>query len=199
MICYGVLGFGYILPATFLPALAREVVDDPQMFGLAWPVFGIAAALSTVATGAAFRSRQSAARLGGQPSADGRGVVLPSLWLTPATIAIAALLVGSTFMVVTMIGMQEARARAPGQSHGAARADDRRLRHRPAGWAPRLGCPRPVAGRTPRRPRLRPATRRGFACAECSLSLGLDHAAAPAIRETFAIAGVLRCPPWVTG
>ena len=42
------------------------------------------------------------------------GVVLPSLWLAPVTIAIAALLVGSTFMVVTMIGMQEARARAPG-------------------------------------------------------------------------------------
>jgi predicted MFS family arabinose efflux permease len=36
------------------------------------------------------------------------------VWLAPATIAIAALLVGSTFMVVTMIGMQEARARAPG-------------------------------------------------------------------------------------
>ena len=49
VICYGVLGFGYILPATFLPALAREVVDNPQMFGLAWPVFGLGAALSTVA------------------------------------------------------------------------------------------------------------------------------------------------------
>jgi hypothetical protein len=50
VVCYGVLGFGYILPATFLPALAREVVDDPQLFGLAWPVFGVAAALSTIAT-----------------------------------------------------------------------------------------------------------------------------------------------------
>ena len=54
VICYGVLGFGYILPATFLPALAREVVDDPQIFGLAWPVFGIAAALSTVVTARCF-------------------------------------------------------------------------------------------------------------------------------------------------
>jgi predicted MFS family arabinose efflux permease len=34
--------------------------------------------------------------------------------LSPAVIAIAALLVGSTFMVATMIGMQEARARARG-------------------------------------------------------------------------------------
>ena len=44
VICYGVLGFGYILPATFLPVLARAVVDDPAVFGAAWPVFGAAAA-----------------------------------------------------------------------------------------------------------------------------------------------------------
>ncbi|SRR5258708_4503656 len=42
------------------------------------------------------------------------GVILPSVHLGPTSIALAALLVGSTFMVATMIGMQEARARAPG-------------------------------------------------------------------------------------
>ena len=115
MICYGVLGFGYILPATFLPALAREVVDDPQLFGLAWPVFGLAAALSTIAAARLFRSCQPAARLGSRaicswlPASS-----CPACGSRPLTIAIAALLVGSTFMVVTMIGMQEARARAPG-------------------------------------------------------------------------------------
>jgi hypothetical protein len=114
VISYGVLGFGYILPATFLPALARQVVDDPQMFGLAWPVFGIAAALSTIATARHF-SRANPLRVWAiSHLLMAAGVVLPSLWLTPATIAIAALLVGSTFMVVTMIGLQEARARAPG-------------------------------------------------------------------------------------
>ena len=41
------------------------------------------------------------------------GVVLPSLWLAPATIAVAALAVGGTFMVATMLGLQEARSRAP--------------------------------------------------------------------------------------
>lgn len=114
VICYGALGFGYILPATFLPALAREVVDDPQIFGLAWPVFGIAAAVSTVLTARYFAHANRLRVWAVCHLLMATGVVLPSLWLTPATIAIAALLVGSTFVVVTMIGMQEARARAPG-------------------------------------------------------------------------------------
>jgi MFS family permease len=114
VICYGVLGFGYILPATFLPALAREVVDDPQMFGLAWPVFGIAAALSTIATAWRCRHANGLRVWAISYFLMAIGVVLPSVFLDPASIAIAALLVGSTFMVATMIGMQEARARAPG-------------------------------------------------------------------------------------
>jgi MFS family permease len=112
VICYGVLGFGYILPATFLPALAREVVDNPQLFGLAWPVFGFAAALSTVATARLFGRVNRLRVWAVSHLVMGTGIVMPSLWLTPGTIGVAALCVGSTFMVVTMIGMQEARARA---------------------------------------------------------------------------------------
>ncbi|HVI70050.1 MAG TPA: YbfB/YjiJ family MFS transporter, partial [Pyrinomonadaceae bacterium] len=36
-------------------------------------------------------------------------VALPVLWAGPYAIALAALLVGGTFMVITMTGMQEAR------------------------------------------------------------------------------------------
>jgi hypothetical protein len=42
------------------------------------------------------------------------GVTLPSVRLAPVSIAIAAPPVGSTFMLVTMIGMQEGRALTPG-------------------------------------------------------------------------------------
>ena len=49
--CYAAFGFGYIIPATFLPALAKGYIDNPAMFGLVWPVFGTAAALSTFASG----------------------------------------------------------------------------------------------------------------------------------------------------
>ena len=49
VLCYGAFGFGYIVPATFLPAMARELAPDPLVFGLTWPLFGLAAALSVAA------------------------------------------------------------------------------------------------------------------------------------------------------
>ena len=36
------------------PRFTREAVDRPRLFGLAWPVFGVAAALSTIATARLF-------------------------------------------------------------------------------------------------------------------------------------------------
>ena len=48
VICYGAYGFGYIIPGTFLPVMAREVVADPSLFGWAWPAFGAAAVASTL-------------------------------------------------------------------------------------------------------------------------------------------------------
>jgi len=32
VICYGVFGFGYIIPATFIPAMAREIVHEGSLF-----------------------------------------------------------------------------------------------------------------------------------------------------------------------
>ena len=46
VLCYGAFGFGYILPATFLPALARQQIDNALVFGLIWPLFGMAAVAS---------------------------------------------------------------------------------------------------------------------------------------------------------
>ncbi len=114
VICYGLMGFGYILPATFLPVQARAVVDDPALFGLAWPVFGAMAALSTLAAGWVLRRASRLNVWALSHLAMGLGVLLPSLWLSGWSIACAAVLVGGTFMVATMAGMQEARARATG-------------------------------------------------------------------------------------
>jgi MFS family permease len=116
VICYTLFGFGYILPATYLPALARQLVDDPRVFGLAWPLFGAAAAISTVLV--SWRLGK-ANRLGVWAVSHvlmAIGVLLPAAWTSLGSIVVAALLVGGTFMVITMVGMQEVRARAEGQA-----------------------------------------------------------------------------------
>lgn len=118
LVCsYGALGFGYILPATFLPMLARTVTDNPAVFGAAWPVFGIAAALSTWASSALLQHVPRTRLLAGCHGLMAQGCLLPLLHLSAISVVAAALLVGSTFMVATMAGMQEAGAR--GAAHPA--------------------------------------------------------------------------------
>jgi predicted MFS family arabinose efflux permease len=106
--CYAAFGFGYIIPATFLPALARGYIDSPAMFGLVWPVFGAAAALSTFAgawLGRALSPLQLWMRAKWVLAA---GVLAPALWINVPTLLISAICVGGTFMVITMAGIKEA-------------------------------------------------------------------------------------------
>ena len=113
VLCYGVLGFGYIVPATFLPAMAREVVADPLVFGLTWPLFGLAAALSVAAAARWLPEwpRRHVWALAHAAMAIGTALPLATqaLW----TLAGSAVLVGGTFMVATMAGLQLAREQAP--------------------------------------------------------------------------------------
>lgn len=110
ILCYGVYGFGYILPATFLPAQARLLVPDPWLFSLAWPVFGLAGAASTlIASRIAQRFSRPQVWAGAQ-IIMAVGVLLPAVWHALPAILIAAVCVGSTFMVITMVGLQEAQA-----------------------------------------------------------------------------------------
>jgi MFS family permease len=112
VVCYGLFGFGYILPATYLPALARQLADDPQIFGWAWPVFGTAAAISTVVASWGLKKFNRLDVWASSHWMMAVGVALPIFWTSLASIVISALLVGGTFMVITMIAMQEARSRA---------------------------------------------------------------------------------------
>jgi predicted MFS family arabinose efflux permease len=108
-LCYGAFGFGYIIPATFLPVMARQAIRDPAVFGLSWPLFGAAAVVSTLLAGR-IRRRVSNRRLWiASHLVMALGVALPVI--SPGIVAtmLAALGVGGTFVVVTMLGMQEAR------------------------------------------------------------------------------------------
>lgn len=109
VVCYGVFGFGYIIPATFVPAMAKQIVSDPAVFGWSWPLFGLAAVASTIGT-ARFMGSMGNRRVWVVCSlVMAVGVAAPALIPGLAAIMVAAVCVGATFVVVTMVGMQEAR------------------------------------------------------------------------------------------
>src|SRR6185295_12148187 len=111
---------GYIIPATFLPVMAKEVVSDPAVFGWAWPAFGAAAALSTLGVallaGRAGKSGGNRAAWIASHVVMALGVAAPVFWPGIGGIVLAALCVGGTFVVITMLGLQEARSVAGAQA-----------------------------------------------------------------------------------
>jgi MFS family permease len=113
VVCYGIFGFGYIIPGTFLPSMAKQIIPDPAIFGWAWPIFGSAALISTLMAGwlSAHLPNRRIWALSHLVMAI--GVAMPVLLPGMAGIVISACCVGGTFMVATMAGMQEARILAP--------------------------------------------------------------------------------------
>ena len=108
-VCYGAFGFGYIIPATFLPVMARQAIKDPAVFGLSWPMFGAAAVASTLLTTVVRRLVTNRRVWIASHLVMALGVALPVIWPGIVATMLAALCVGGTFMVITMVGMQEAR------------------------------------------------------------------------------------------
>ena len=106
---YGAFGFGYIIPATFLPAIAREQFADPHVFGWIWPAFGLAAALSTIVAARWLRHVPPRRIWIGCQLVMALGVVAPALALDLAHLLFSAVCIGGTFMVMTMAAMQEAQ------------------------------------------------------------------------------------------
>jgi predicted MFS family arabinose efflux permease len=109
ILCYGAFGFSYIIPATFLPAMAQRIVSDPGVFGWMWPAFGAAAMVSTLVAAATSKRLGNRQLWIASHLLMAVGVALPALWHHLFSIVVAALLVGGTFMVTSMVAVQEAR------------------------------------------------------------------------------------------
>jgi predicted MFS family arabinose efflux permease len=112
VLCYGAFGFGYIIPATFLPVMAKQAMRDPAVFGWSWPLFGGAALVSTLAAAVVPRSISHRHVWIMSHLVMACGVALPVVWPGIIATMCASLCVGGTFMVTTMVAMQEAREAA---------------------------------------------------------------------------------------
>ncbi|MEN5165931.1 YbfB/YjiJ family MFS transporter [Achromobacter kerstersii] len=117
---YGVFGVGYIIPATFLPAMAKEIFPDPAIFGWAWPLFGLAAAVSCLLVPRLARARDEKRVWQAAQALMALGMLTVALWHHIAAVIVAALLVGGTFMVITQAGILTARRTAGAAAPRAA-------------------------------------------------------------------------------
>lgn len=114
IIAYGALGIGYIIPATYLPVMARDVIASPFVFGWSWPVFGLAAFISTPLAVRAQRHVSNRQIWVASQYVMAAGLLLPAVFPHISAIIAAGICVGGTFMIITMAGMKEAHRLAAG-------------------------------------------------------------------------------------
>jgi predicted MFS family arabinose efflux permease len=114
VVAYGAAGIGYVIPATYLPVMAREIVPSPMVFGWSWPVFGVAAFVSTLLAARLRRCFTNRQIWVSSQLVMAAGLLMPVLDPRIAMVIIAGILVGGTFMIITMAGMNEAHRIAPG-------------------------------------------------------------------------------------
>jgi MFS family permease len=110
---YGLFGLGYIIPATFLPVFARDMLAGSHVYVWFWPACGTAAALSVVVSVRWSRRYGDYALLVACCVAEAAGIALPVFAPHAAAIGVSAVLLGGTFIVITVAALREARRLAP--------------------------------------------------------------------------------------
>lgn len=110
---YGLAGFGYIITATFLPVMARQVLPGSAWLDMFWPILGCG-----VITGVLLASRIGRVRDLRWPLVacyliQALGVVLSLLAPNLFGFAVGSLLVGIPFTAITYFAMQETRRIRP--------------------------------------------------------------------------------------
>ena len=112
-VAYGLDGLGYIITATFLPVIARQVMPGSAWLDLFWPLFGLA-----IVVGALISTRISLRGdlrylLAAGYMMQALGVII-TVWLPTALgFAVGSLLLGLPFTAITFFAMQEVRRLKP--------------------------------------------------------------------------------------
>jgi MFS family permease len=109
VLAYAAAGFGYIIPATFLPAMASAHGTNSAWVDLAWPVLGLAAFASTFLAARIFPEACALRVWKWAQMGMALGVGLPALSPTLPALVTSGVCVGGTFMVITMTAMEAAR------------------------------------------------------------------------------------------
>jgi predicted MFS family arabinose efflux permease len=112
VLAYGLFGFGYVITATFVNAIARAAPELQPTEPFVWLTVGLCAAPSI------YLWNRIAIRLGARRAfalaclMESAGVALTALTRDPGLFLLGAGLLGATFMGITALGLMEARREA---------------------------------------------------------------------------------------
>jgi len=113
VLAYGLAGFGYIISATFLPVIARQVLPGSIWLDLFWPLFGLAVAAGALLTMRVPSHWDRRYLLMACYLLQAAGVMVGLWWPTLAGFALGSLMLGLPFTAITLFAMQEVRRVRP--------------------------------------------------------------------------------------
>ncbi len=111
--CYGLAGFGYILPATFLSQMAAQRFPDSLFAQFVWPVFGASAVVGILFAMLLRNLSTTRNRLAISLWLQGMGILLAEVIPSISGLVISAILVGIGFMCTVQLALQLGRELAP--------------------------------------------------------------------------------------
>ena len=119
IVAYGLYGFGYIIPGTFMPVIARDLLGGAFASGWFWPMFGVAALAGTLLTGRVTNVNQRAALVACY-FVEALGVIIPVVLPDALGLALGSVLLGTAFVAITMLTLREARALSNAKGYDVA-------------------------------------------------------------------------------
>ena len=119
ILAYGLFGFGYIITATFLVAIVRLTDEVRVLEPWVWTLFGLAAIPSVTVWSWLGNRFGSLNAFAAACAIEAAGVAISVEWVTIPGICLSALLLGGTFMGITVVGFMAARMLSNGHPHRA--------------------------------------------------------------------------------
>ncbi|ALM83378.1 YbfB/YjiJ family MFS transporter [Bordetella sp. N] len=116
MFAYGLAGFGYVITATFLPVMAREVIPDSMWVDWIWPIYGISAAVGCLASTRMPAHWDNSRVLAVCYCMQSIGVVMGLWWPSVGGFILSSVMVGMPFTALTLFAFREVRLRWPHKS-----------------------------------------------------------------------------------
>ncbi|WP_394840267.1 YbfB/YjiJ family MFS transporter [Pendulispora rubella] len=110
---YGLLGFSYVIPATFLPLIADTQLHLPRVREWFWPVYGVATTLTTLGLARWPERLGNYVALGVVSFAMLAGELLCAWWPSAIGLLLGTVLLGAVMMPMVVFVMREARRLAP--------------------------------------------------------------------------------------